>query len=181
MRLNSKSAILVFLFICFSVSAMADSKAPTHCKSNEKVIFSCPFKDGKTVSLCASPDLSRDKGVLQYRFGRIGRKLEFSYPQNPKHPSTQFFYYPGESFGDSTKNWFYGPSRIVSFQVEKYLYSLEVFKNAPTGEFYGSVVVKREKNIGEGSAETLVSYTCSLDEAIDRIQDLDELEIPYRR
>lgn len=57
-------------------SVNANPAVPTHCTESERVIFSCRFKNGKTASLCASPDLDRDRGVMQYRFGVIGKPLE---------------------------------------------------------------------------------------------------------
>jgi hypothetical protein len=62
------------------------------CVEGEKVVFSCVIqKSAKVVSLCASPDLARDRGYLQYRFGLPG-KLELEYPHN-KESSTQAFKY----------------------------------------------------------------------------------------
>jgi len=163
--------------VCFRTNATDSASLPTHCRANESVIFSCSFQNGKTVSLCASPDLSKDTGTLQYRFGPIGRTPELSYPQPAEHPSAHFSYYPGEPFGHPEKKWFYGPSRIVFFQVDEYLYSLEVFKNSGAAEFYGSVVVRRKPDKNKNSSEVLADYTCGLDEAVDRIQELDELGI----
>ncbi len=54
--------------------------ASTHCKPDERVVFSCPFKHGKTASLCASADLTKSTGTLQYRYGAVGRKLELIFP-----------------------------------------------------------------------------------------------------
>lgn len=120
-------------------------------------------------------------GTLQYRFGRIGRRPELSYPQAAGHPSAHFSYYPGEPFGEPAKKWFYGPSRVVSFQVDGHVYSLEVFKNTGTAEFYGSVLVKPKSNRSKNSGGVLVNYTCALDRAVDHIDDLDGLGIPLYR
>lgn len=181
MKFRPNFLVAICFFLCFSANAKGEVTAPTHCKSHERVIFSCPFNSGKTVSLCASSDLSKDTGTLQYRFGRIGRKPELSYPQAAGHPSAHFSYYPGEPFGDPIKKWFYGPSRVVSFQADEYVYSLEVFKNTGTAEFYGSVSVKSKSNRGKDSGGVLVDYTCALDRAVDHIDDLDELGIPLHR
>lgn len=59
--MGCRTPILWLVALCFKPAFAADSaKASTHCKPEEKVIFSCPFRNGKTVSLCASPDLSKD-------------------------------------------------------------------------------------------------------------------------
>ena len=90
---------LILICAVLSITAMAQSKpaAPTHCKADERVVFSCPFKHGKTVSLCASADLTKTTGTLQYRYGVVGRKPELVFPQlgeheNPiyDHPSWNF-------------------------------------------------------------------------------------------
>jgi heat shock protein HslJ len=57
------------------------------CGTDEQIIFSCRLKrPAKIVSLCASPDLQRDEGYLQYRFGLPGR-VELEYPED--HQATQ--------------------------------------------------------------------------------------------
>ncbi len=72
----------------------------THCKGEERVVFSCPFKFGKTASLCASADLTKTTGTLQYRYGVVGKKPELIFPrlgehENPiyDHPSWNFHLY----------------------------------------------------------------------------------------
>jgi len=62
------------------------------CVEGEKVVFSCVIqKSAKVVSLCGSPDLAKDRGYLQYRFGLPG-KLELEFPQQ-KDSSPQSFKY----------------------------------------------------------------------------------------
>lgn len=80
--------------------AFAQVKAvPTHCKPDERVVFSCPFKRGKTASLCASPDLTKTTGTLQYRYGVVGRKPELTFPDledrtvERNHPKNWFYWY----------------------------------------------------------------------------------------
>lgn len=65
-----------------SVVAFAQSKpvVATHCKPDERIVFSCPFKPGKTASLCASSDLTKTTGTLQYRYGVVGKKPELMFP-----------------------------------------------------------------------------------------------------
>ena len=42
------------------------------CAKDERIIFSCPIKrPAKIVSVCASKDLTSDRGYLQYRFGHM--------------------------------------------------------------------------------------------------------------
>jgi hypothetical protein len=64
----------------------------TLCAKDERIIFSCPVKrPAKIVSLCASKDLTSDRGYLQYRFGLPG-KFELEYPKDP-HGTQQKFQY----------------------------------------------------------------------------------------
>lgn len=72
------------------VDAADRGKAYTHCKPGEELTFSCPFKNGKTASLYASPDLSKDAGTLQNRFGRIGKESGLTYPKSKVHPREYF-------------------------------------------------------------------------------------------
>ena len=64
------------------------SAAPTHCGSDENVVFSCSAGK-KVASLCASRDLTKNLGYMQYRFGPIGAP-EMTFPSNRDHPSKQF-------------------------------------------------------------------------------------------
>jgi len=84
-RLGLGAACQVVLVVGVMLASVgqvrAEAVAKTHCKPKEQVVFSCVFKNNKTVSLCASEDLSQDKGVLQYRYGLLGKKLELEYPQ----------------------------------------------------------------------------------------------------
>src|SRR5262249_36047148 len=52
--------------------------APTHCATNEQIVFSCATGN-KFVSVCASGDLAQHSGSLSYRFGPPWRP-EISYP-----------------------------------------------------------------------------------------------------
>jgi hypothetical protein len=62
------------------------------CASDEQIIFSCPIKrTAKIVSLCASGDLGKEHGYLQYRFGLPG-KVELEFPKDRKQTQQQFHY-----------------------------------------------------------------------------------------
>ena len=62
------------------------------CARNERVIFSCAVKrPAKIVSICASKDLTSERGYLQYRFGVPG-KIELEYPSD-RHGTQQKFQY----------------------------------------------------------------------------------------
>jgi hypothetical protein len=64
----------------------------TLCARDERVIFSCPIKKpAKIVSVCASKDLTADRGYLQYRFGLPG-KIELEFPKDRKGTQEKFQY-----------------------------------------------------------------------------------------
>jgi hypothetical protein len=70
------------------LSAYAEGKS--HCSAREKSIWSCSTKR-KTYELCASQDLGKTTGYLQYRAGRIG-KIELVYPAGLVHPKGPFLH-----------------------------------------------------------------------------------------
>lgn len=55
----------------------------SHCAAGETDVFTCKLKKGKTVSLCASADLGKQAGYLQYRFGPAS-KIEVAIPREKK-------------------------------------------------------------------------------------------------
>jgi len=64
----------------------------TLCARDERVIFSCPIKrPAKIVSLCASKDLTNERGYVQYRFGLPG-KIELEYPKERTGTQEKFHY-----------------------------------------------------------------------------------------
>jgi hypothetical protein len=81
-------------------SAGAALRASSLCAKTEHIIFSCRVQRsgsraarsfGKIVSLCASPDLDKEHGYLQYRFGLPG-KVELEYPTS-REGTQQLFQY----------------------------------------------------------------------------------------
>jgi len=64
----------------------------TLCAKDERIIFSCPVKrPAKIVSVCASKDLTSDRGYLQYRFGLPG-KVELEFPKDRTGTQEKFHY-----------------------------------------------------------------------------------------
>ncbi|HEU5236494.1 MAG TPA: hypothetical protein VFU37_05090 [Pyrinomonadaceae bacterium] len=62
------------------------------CATDERIIFSCPLKKpAKIVSLCASKNLTSDRGYLQYRFGLPG-KIELEFPKDRAGTQQKFQY-----------------------------------------------------------------------------------------
>jgi hypothetical protein len=67
----------------FDEIELLGADSATHCADDELTVFSCELKNKKTVSVCASDDVSSHSGYLQYRFGKIG-KVELSVPAKKK-------------------------------------------------------------------------------------------------
>lgn len=73
-------------------SSQAKLQLNSLCARDERIIFSCPVrKPAKIVSLCASKDLTSDRGYLQYRFGLPG-KIELEFPKERTGTQQQFQY-----------------------------------------------------------------------------------------
>ncbi|HEU4767880.1 MAG TPA: hypothetical protein VFS77_10910 [Pyrinomonadaceae bacterium] len=84
-----KFVLFVFLF----AGAVLPSTQPTSlCSADEKIIFNCLIKENaKTVSLCSSRELTKERGYLQYRFGRPG-KVELEFPKSREQTQKAFKY-----------------------------------------------------------------------------------------
>jgi hypothetical protein len=88
--------IIAAVTLCFlpgtSLSNMAQSQSGTLCDQTEKIVFSCPIVNSrKTVSLCSSKELTKEKGYLQYRYGVPG-KVELEFPTKREQTQTAFKY-----------------------------------------------------------------------------------------
>ncbi|STX47260.1 Uncharacterized protein conserved in bacteria [Legionella hackeliae] len=75
--------------LVFILSTPVFAETASLCQSNEQVVFSCPTKNSKTISLCASEDLSAATGTIQYRFGKKNN-IELFYPSKKIPPSEAF-------------------------------------------------------------------------------------------
>jgi len=64
----------------------------TLCAKDERVIFACALRrPAKIVSVCASKNLTRETGYLQYRFG-LPAKIELEYPKERTGTQQKFEY-----------------------------------------------------------------------------------------
>ncbi len=66
------------------------------CAKDEHIVFTCPVKrtakhPAVIASLCASADLDKERGYLQYRFGLPG-KVELEFPKDRHGTQKQFRY-----------------------------------------------------------------------------------------
>ena len=105
MRVTTLLLILAAMVVCFASSANRSPSATVSaspqpgalqpnslCAKDERIIFSCPVKrPAKIVSICATKDLTGDRGYLQYRFGLPG-KIELEYPKDRTGTQQKFKY-----------------------------------------------------------------------------------------
>jgi hypothetical protein len=106
-------SLMIALLLAVSSPALAAS-AYTHCNANEIVVYSCST-GSHTLSICASPDISKDHGYLQYRYG-LRRKLELVYPESFRHPASLFN--PGNLMFSG------GGGTYLQFKKEGYTYTV---------------------------------------------------------
>jgi hypothetical protein len=85
-----RNAIAVGRLAIFALAAWPchAAAAPTLCNTGELVVFSCPI-GARTASICASANISKGGGEMQYRFGRKDR-LELVYPDAGAKPADVF-------------------------------------------------------------------------------------------
>ncbi|ASQ46053.1 lysozyme inhibitor LprI family protein [Legionella clemsonensis] len=85
--MDRKLGFLFLFLLLFSVASFAESNSL--CQRNEQILFSCPTKNEKIISLCASENLSATTGYLQYRFGKKNN-IELYYPEREIPPGKAF-------------------------------------------------------------------------------------------
>jgi hypothetical protein len=60
----------------------------TQCRASETIVFSCST-GSQILSICASKDLSKNAGYMQYRYGPAG-KPQLVFPETLRHPAGLF-------------------------------------------------------------------------------------------
>ena len=95
-------------------SPVLAASAYTLCHTNETVVFSCATGT-HFLSLCASPNLSKEAGYLQYRYGSKD-KLELVYPTTPQPPTGLFVPFEQTYSG--------GFGSFVQFKNNNYTYTV---------------------------------------------------------
>lgn len=103
--------VCVAILVALANPAIARS---TLCKKSEINYSSCR-SGARLISLCASSDLSGERGYMQFRYGRPGH-LEVAYPDTTQHPRFAF-YGKQYTFGD-------GAEYRLTFKVGDLVYVL---------------------------------------------------------
>ncbi|SDW49077.1 hypothetical protein SAMN05421783_104237 [Thiocapsa roseopersicina] len=109
----------------------------SHCSSGELVVFSCDTGK-KTVSVCASPDLSARGGWVEYRFGPVGAP-ELVFPAARSHPR--------HVVQAGTWGFSGGGGAFMQFSKAPYAYTVYTAIGKGWGEKSGVAVLKNGKRI----------------------------------
>lgn len=76
-----------------SFSTETATAANSLCKTNEKVLFNCQMASAdKTLSVCASDDLTNNSGYLQYRYGSDANTIDMRFPKDRSTSQSVFSY-----------------------------------------------------------------------------------------
>lgn len=148
-KINFNLPVLLFALL-FLLFAQKELRAKEHslCKTGEKIIFSCRLKGpaSKTVSICASKNLSEKTGYLKYRFGKP-KAIELEYPQTNENTLSAFrlqkYYRPSQ--GDLKSIWTYS----LSFENEGHRYEVHSDYNGDYqggGRDFFGVIVDGDEN-----------------------------------
>jgi hypothetical protein len=135
---NTLASIVFMTGITFVGLAYSDDGI-TLCSQHEDIYFSCPFIDGKIVSVCALHNTSPNSGYVQYRYG-TPEKLELMYPETKSPPKNRFFYVNATE-GSANRD-------ILKFKNGKYTYIIyQAF-------FSGLTVLKNDSIVFNKSCES---------------------------
>lgn len=135
MRVQGSAALIVF-----SMLSSHSLAATTFCNTSEVNVFSCNTKS-KTISICASKDLSNTSGYLQYRFGTV-RKIELQFPKVRRHPRNKFT--------EGSEPYSRGAASQLSFRSGPYRYVIYDFligdspQSGGHKQYMGVAIMKRD-------------------------------------
>lgn len=128
-----RQTIVAFFVLALAEAGVAQAaKAPNHCGAGEKVGFSCPFKNGKVVSLCVD-----GAKQVSYRFGKPGA-IELTYPAKAT-PKKWFSAETNAGVGIGAMTMFY-----FSFRNGEFEYSITSSFNRMTSESEQRLGVSRK-------------------------------------
>jgi hypothetical protein len=161
MRIAARLGICTLL-LAATASHAAEKDTGTLCAVGERPIFSCPTGK-KTISVCASPDLTATAGYLKYRFGRSQQRIELSYPADNAHPR-QHFHFHSESFAK-------GSGEQLSFSIGAFAYIVFVERSVFNFNSSGVLIKSGDKLIAR--------LTCDQERPTpDKLYELDGLGLP---
>ena len=154
-------------------SASADNERPFQslCEPTEKTIFSCGFENNRLVSICASTNVAKEAGYVEYRYGKLGA-IELSLP-NKKIPPNKALKGTFQDFWRSSGTWQAGNQKTVTFTNGKYSYTVErnaIYSRADPDYAYETAKLYARKN-----GESIVEKSCVTETVVDNFPELDTL------
>ena len=105
------------------------------CHMNEWIVFSCPVKKNKIISVCASNDLTPKSGYMQYRFGTYNQQPDMIYPLRLVQPHDYFEYFTKSEGNDGIE--------ALGFHVKAYKYSVYIHSSDSVHGYDGGGVIVR--------------------------------------
>jgi hypothetical protein len=111
-------------------------RGKTLCEAGEAVVWSCNAKT-RTISVCASKELTATTGYIQYRAGNPG-KVELTYPAAKVHPRGRFTagFYPQGNTSLDFRNGGYAYSVVEQLRSDED----EVIVEDPAGKMVSHTI-----------------------------------------
>ena len=89
--------------------------------------------------MCGSPDLAKESGTLQYRYGFIGKRLELEYPNSNDNVDKKF-----SITSSGSGKWH---DRKINFEINNFTYSLSSYENMNIPEEDFSISIFKNRKI----------------------------------
>ncbi|WED44470.1 lysozyme inhibitor LprI family protein [Legionella cardiaca] len=158
--MNKKNTLLS-TFLAFFLPLVSFAENNSLCQNDEQILFTCLTKNNKTISVCASKNLSATSGYMQYRFGQKDN-IEMSYPSS-KVPANKAFTGRAQMFSG-------GGGTYLRFNKNDYDYIL--YTGIGKGWEVNGLIVLKDANF--------VSYFSCNHQPVSQItpQELEDLKIP---
>lgn len=159
-RFIAMTRFLLVIWLCCVPLARAQSL----CTSEETSLFTCSIGE-RQVSVCASKELSRTSGYVQYRAGRPEQAPELAFPAQKVHPAQHF------SVGSAGS----AKSSLVNLHFEQSGYSYTVYRQSAAFDTNGAGVRVKAP---DGRSSRLRCREESPPSDLERLADLGLRRLP---
>jgi hypothetical protein len=166
--------LLALIATIVGKSASADNERPFQslCEPMEKTIFSCGFENNRLVSICASTNVAKEDGYVEYRYGKLGA-IELSLP-NKKTPPNKALKGTFQDFFRSSGNWQAGNHKAVTFTNGNYSYTVE--KNMIFSRSAPDYSDETAKLYVRKNGESIAEKYCVTETVVDNFPELNTLK-----
>lgn len=146
---------------------MAAEPNASFCTQDETTLFNCQLQDNKAVSLCASKQSPQENGYLQYRYGRVGERVEMLIPRTrsgiPKLELVQH----KDSYLEYNKVAIQNPP--WTYKIESYRRFKKLKNGYPTHKNADSLAIEDDrKSVFEGNV-TYSSECATVGDPVDAV------------